>query len=321
MTGENSNITIAIPTYNSERFISETIDSVLNQTIQIKKILIVDDNSSDATIDICNRLKVKCSDDLIEVFENNTNCGYQKNWNRCFELCNTRYLVILHHDDLLYYDTVEKQLKAFEIDNDLAIVGGKEDFIDINGKLIRTNCISRNIKYKKGEIYEFVRDTNSYIPCSSVMFDMGKIRVVGPFEEYLATDELYWPRILCQYSILILGDNLIRRRAHSKQGTHTQHQKGTSLALNSCLKQLEIANYEIVGDRREKTLEILNAKVIIQSAAKGIEFLFNFNPIGFKYLSLAFAQKPNILQVLQMSLLFIKSAIKFVLVIFKKNNR
>ena len=91
---------IVIPTYKRVETLSDTIQSCLNQTGEIDYNVIVVDNNperNDATelyIASLNNPKIKC-------YKNAENIGMTGNWNRCIELCEGEYAVLLHDDDIL----------------------------------------------------------------------------------------------------------------------------------------------------------------------------------------------------------------------------
>lgn len=126
-------ITVAIPTYNSEKFIEEAIDSIVKQSHKFNEIIVADDNSIDKTLSILEDLR--SSDQRITIIGNEENLGYAKNWNKCFEYCKTKYLVILHHDDILKEYCIEKQINFLNVNPECAFVGAHKDLIDENGNI------------------------------------------------------------------------------------------------------------------------------------------------------------------------------------------
>jgi glycosyltransferase involved in cell wall biosynthesis len=90
--------TLVITTYNSESFVENAIQSALNQSRKPNEIIICDDNSSDKTIEICN----KYSDNLIIHINKNGPSGYTNAFNYALELGTGDYVTILHFDDVLH---------------------------------------------------------------------------------------------------------------------------------------------------------------------------------------------------------------------------
>lgn len=93
-------VSILIPTYNREAFIGECIESALNQTYKDFEIVIVDNASTDGTLSICESYAKR--DARINVFQNASNVGPVRNWERCIELANGIYGKLLFSDDLMF---------------------------------------------------------------------------------------------------------------------------------------------------------------------------------------------------------------------------
>ena len=99
-------VSILIPAYNSERWISEAIESALAQTWPKKEIIIVDDGSSDKTFSVAHRYSSK----ILKVVTQK-NCGASSARNMAFSLCQGDYIQWLDADDLLAPHKIETQLK------------------------------------------------------------------------------------------------------------------------------------------------------------------------------------------------------------------
>lgn len=104
----NDLVSIITPTYNSEKFIAETIQSVQNQTYQNWEILIVDDCSSDKTVEIIQQLM---EDDLrIHLIRLNKNSGASKARNEAIKLVKGHYMTFLDADDIWFPDFIENSI-------------------------------------------------------------------------------------------------------------------------------------------------------------------------------------------------------------------
>lgn len=103
-------ITVVIPVYNGERYISDTIESLKNQTYKNFEVIIIDDCSQDNSVQI---IKNKISDDkrfkLIEKHENAGNAV--KNIEYAMQFCKGEWFFYMSHDDLIDPDFFEKSLK------------------------------------------------------------------------------------------------------------------------------------------------------------------------------------------------------------------
>lgn|GEM_PF-3454358 len=255
-------ITIAVPSFNSETYIEEAILSIINQSYPVDNIIVIDDCSNDETVPKVKNMQKSHPDSNLELIRNVNNLGYQRNWNKCLDSARTEFVLLLHADDILISNAVEKHIQFFQEHPSVSLVGGHEDIVDENGVLKKENKSLRSRVYNVGEIYEFILDTLSYIACSTVMFNMKKIKHVGYFEEnIMATDELYWPSVLTKYPIAIIGDSLVKRRIHSNQAEYSDFKNKYIEVINSFNKQIEIIpSYEDRIIIRAKIIKILKKK-------------------------------------------------------------
>jgi len=238
-------VTVAIPVYNGEIFIKDAIISIINQNVKVNEIIIFDNKSTDSTIKEIENIKNEFQNINIRLFINDMNLGYQRNWNKCLENASSDFVLLLHADDMLKSDTIEKQLNFLNKHDDFALVGGQEDYVNEKGEISFAKDFSIDKLFEKGEVCEFVKETNSYIPCSSVMFDMVKIRKVGFFDtDVLATDELYWPKVLSQFPIAVLGESLINRRIHPGQTEYNDFKKQKEKIIDWAKHFRKVVDYE-----------------------------------------------------------------------------
>lgn len=100
-------VSILIPAYHSQRWIAETLRSALNQTWPRKEIVVVDDGSADATLEIARRF---ASPEVRVVTQPQSGAAAARN--RAFELCQGDYIQWLDADDLLAPDKIERQMDS-----------------------------------------------------------------------------------------------------------------------------------------------------------------------------------------------------------------
>lgn len=122
-------VTIVTAVYNGEKYIEETIQSVLNQTYANIEYIIIDGNSSDGTVEIIRKYEDKISYWISEKDE-----GMYDAINKGFKKATGDIFAYLNADDL-YYDefVVERVVKEFLTDNP-SLVFGNVEFIDLNSK-------------------------------------------------------------------------------------------------------------------------------------------------------------------------------------------
>lgn len=130
-------VSILMPTYNHERYISQAIESVLAQkTSYPYELLIHDDCSTDSTLAIAQNYATK-HPDKIKIFTEEENQGLLKSYKRLIEQSNGKYLAILESDDYwLDENKLQIQIDFLESNSDYGIVAGDIISIDENGNII-----------------------------------------------------------------------------------------------------------------------------------------------------------------------------------------
>ena len=137
-------ISVALCTYNGERFVGQQIESILVQTIQDFEIIVSDDNSKDNTIEILKSYSVK--DKRIKIITNEQNVGFKKNFERAISKCKGEYIALCDQDDIWLPNHLEVLL---HIIGDKPMACGDALFIDEKDQ-------SLNIKLSQREHLEYL---------------------------------------------------------------------------------------------------------------------------------------------------------------------
>jgi len=138
---EKKEVSICIPTYNSEKYILTTVKSILDQSYKNFILYIIDDNSQDGTIKILKKLK----DKRIKIYLQKQNKGIFENLNECLKKAKSPYLKIVCADDILEPDSITKQVNILERHSNVVLVYNASKIIDKNGRVIaRRNCFNRD---------------------------------------------------------------------------------------------------------------------------------------------------------------------------------
>lgn len=140
-------VSIITATYNSERYIEQTIISVLKQTYTKWELIIVDDASTDNTLSVINTLSLKY--DNIRVFQNKTNQGAALTRNRGTEKAKGNFIAFLDGDDLWKPTKLEKQL-SFMIRHNIDVCFSSYDLMDEEGHFLnKTVKALHKLSYQK----------------------------------------------------------------------------------------------------------------------------------------------------------------------------
>ncbi|WP_022760426.1 glycosyltransferase [Butyrivibrio sp. AD3002] len=207
-----SKVSICIPVFNGEDTIRDTIQSALNQTYQDIEIVVIDNHSTDKTVDIVKGI----NDDRIVLYENETNLGMAGNWNECLKKAKGEYIHFLCADDKLRRSCVEKKMKAVESKKDIVLVTSSTDIINENDELVmRRNRFWRNVvldgrRYAKKSLHR----GNIFGEPSNIMFKRSLLEKAGEFSTnlYYVTDWEFWVRLAVFGKVAYIYEPLTKYR-------------------------------------------------------------------------------------------------------------
>ena len=187
----NDTITIIIPTYNKADFISQTIESALNQTYSDYKILVVDDCSSDGT----DLIVKKYISDKLRYIRHEKNLGPSVTYNDGILMSDSKYVTILDNDDILLPNHLELIMQEFKKDEHLDVVFSRLAVIDENN-----NCLNKiqeppfADKYKLLNILFYIENR---IPSPGISFRKSLFNKIAMFNPNLILMHDYDLNIRC----------------------------------------------------------------------------------------------------------------------------
>jgi glycosyltransferase involved in cell wall biosynthesis len=215
---ENPLVTIICLSYNHEKFVLETLNSVVNQNYSPIELIIVDDCSSDATKSIIEEWLI--SHPNIDFIVNEVNLGNTKSFNNALKMAKGDYIIDLAADDLLMPNGILMQMEAFQNSayKNLGIVYGNAEIINENGSFnsfyfpvdANGNVIT---KRKTGDIYASVLSTGDSICSVSTLIKKDVFDFLGGYDETLAYEDLdSWIRASRVYEFDFIDAILIKKR-------------------------------------------------------------------------------------------------------------
>lgn len=175
-------VSVNICCYNSEKFIKETIQSVLDQTLKDFEVIIIDDGSKDRTGEIIGGF----NDERIK-YCYQENKGLSASRNKAIALSSGEYIALLDHDDLWEKEKLEMQIRLFESNPRLGLVFSDAYQIDECNKVLG-NSFSI-IKPFRGDVFKnLIR--NNFIPCLTIVMRRQFLDKAGYFREnyYIAEE-------------------------------------------------------------------------------------------------------------------------------------
>ena len=129
-------VSIGLPVYNGEKYLSEAIDSILSQTFDDFELIISDNASTDRTEEVCRSYQAK--DKTIRYYRNEKNIGVAANYKRVFELSNSEYFKWIAHDDLCAPTYLERCVAVLDKEPNIILCFPSITYIDEHGEILRS---------------------------------------------------------------------------------------------------------------------------------------------------------------------------------------
>ena len=208
----NLKISVLMPVFNSENFISKSIESVIKQSFSNYEIIIVDDGSNDSTQEI---IKNYCrKNNKIRLFTK-SNSGITESLNYGLKFCKGKWIARLDADDLCHFDRLKKQLLIAESSNKIGLVGSDAIFINkFDKKLYYYSYPSNHIKLKNNLL-----GCKNFFPHSSAFFNRELVESLGGYRNRAGISEDWdlWLRIALKKEINNINEPLVKIRLHHDQ--------------------------------------------------------------------------------------------------------
>jgi glycosyltransferase involved in cell wall biosynthesis len=127
-------ISVIMPLYNAEQFVKKSIESILTQSYEDFELLLIDDCSTDNTLEVASSIK----NSKIKIVNNERNMGIAFSRNKGLDLAEGQYIALMDDDDLTVPNRFEIQVNYLGMHNEIDIVGGRHCVIDERDQVIWT---------------------------------------------------------------------------------------------------------------------------------------------------------------------------------------
>ena len=193
----NDLVSIIMPSYNTAKFISETIDSVLAQTYTNWELIIVDDCSKDDT----DAAVAKYQDQRIRYLKNEKNSGAAVSRNRALREAKGRWIAFLDSDDLWMPDKLEKQIRFMEEKN---YAYSYTNYVEIgeDSKPLGVRVTGPK-RITKAGMYAYC-----WPGCLTVMYDASVVGLVQIADIKKNNDYAMWLKVICKAECHLLDEVL-----------------------------------------------------------------------------------------------------------------
>lgn len=207
----NDLVSIIMPSYNTDTYIRQSIESVINQTYENWELIIVDDCSTDNT----DKVVKSIMDDRIVYLKNKVNSGAAISRNRALREAKGRWIAFLDSDDLWMSDKLEKQI-AFMENNNFHFSYTNYDEMDECGNLTGIKVTGPR-KITKTGMYNYC-----WPGCLTVMYDSNRIGLIQINDIKKNNDYAMWLKVCKIEKCYLLNECLSRYRKGRNQSISNQ---------------------------------------------------------------------------------------------------
>lgn len=257
------NVSVITPSHNAARFISETIQSVLNQEYTDWEMIVVDDCSTDNSVSIIHSFVEQ--DRRIKLIQLSENSGAAVARNAAIKASQGRYIAFLDSDDVWLPDKLEKQI-AFMQENDVAFSYAAYEKIDVHGHVFETVDVPKSVVYsgllKKNcigcltAIYDTEKLGKIYMPLIRKRQDLGLwLRILKKTPSAHAT-----PGVLSQYRVR--NDSISANKRVAAQYTWKLYREVEGLSF--FVASYYFAHYAVNGILHSKLTKLMRFKRIFK---------------------------------------------------------
>ena len=227
----NELVSIIMPSYNTGKFIQETINSVKNQTYNNWELIIVDDGSTDNTDEVVRAIK----DDRIKYIKNKVNKGAAISRNIALREAKGKWIAFLDSDDLWKEDKLEKQIKFME-DNNYYFSYTNYIEIDENSKF-NGKKITGPKKITRIGMFNYC-----WPGCLTVMYDSKRIGLIQIEDIKKNNDYAMWLKVCKKVDCYLLNEDL------------AMYRKRTGSISNHSYKTLIKWHYKLYKDAEKQNI-------------------------------------------------------------------
>lgn len=237
-----------MPVYNGELYIEEAINSLQNQTFSDFDLIILNDNSSDSTVSIIE--KIKANDDRIILINKTKNEGPANLRNEGIDIAQTEYIALLDADDIALPTRFEKQINVLDNNPKIGLCGTWFTiFGDKKEKILKHSEKHENLKV------QFLHSCG--LGNSTVMFRKTMIGNLRFEHQYVpAEDYGLWSEFIAKSEFYNIPESLVRYRWHS--GNISQTKEENLRIAEVAIKKRQLEQLEI-SSQDENSIYYVNA--------------------------------------------------------------
>jgi glycosyltransferase involved in cell wall biosynthesis len=249
-------ITVTIPVYNRAHLVGRTIESVLSQDFDDWDLLVVDDGSTDNTVEVVQEYCQR--DGRVHLEVNPMNLGLTRNWNRCLEMARGPLVQILQSDDLIDHNYLQMVSDMFETHPSLGFVAASCRYIDANDQVINPGTPLPAKYYQAGDeaVTGFLTQLLPHV--SSIVMKRECYEAVGKFDPAIwhGPDVEMDARLAAHYDFFHFGSVHSSFRRHGTNIAHLEFLREDFLDVDMYKKRKAWGYLSLAGQRQLDIIDL-----------------------------------------------------------------
>ena len=238
-------VTVLIPVYNGHRYVAQAIESILDQTFTDFELLLIDDGSTDRSVDVLRSY----SDPRVRLVLNERNLGIPGTLNKSLGLARGKYFAVLDNDDYARPERLERQVDFLERHPDFAAVGTWGVTTDEAGN---TTGVIKRLLVASEEVQSHLLFRCCLLH-PSVMAKTAVLREYGYSEEFVTCADFdLWTRVARTHRLASLPEILLHHREHAQRATNQNSDRSRQEKKSIIASQLASLGLEFSPEDLER---------------------------------------------------------------------
>lgn len=240
-------VSILIPSYNHQKYVVETLDSVMAQTYANIEVVIVDDGSKDQSAAVIQQYIQNKTRDIPMRFLQQENQGLSKTLNRLMTLAQGEYVIFFASDDTFLPHGIETLVQQAESKKSAVVVGDAyiidgnscRSFITAQGLLVDEAYSGRKFLHftewrlawkfdhrGASDLGTYTSFLSSNYVSNGILIRNSVLKEIGPYDESFALQDLeYWTRLTKKYPMDVIPDAVVNYRLHGDNSIYRISQR------------------------------------------------------------------------------------------------
>jgi len=210
-------VSVIVASYNHASYIEECIESVLAQTYPRFELLVVDDGSTDDSVERIRHLQAEHGFD----FQVQQNQGLTRTLNTAIARAKGEFIVPFGSDDVMLPERLAKQVAYLADKPEVGICAGNIELIDSEGKLFPEVRQRRDTPFRRMDFDDVFMERKPYAPATTLMIRKEVLNKVGGFDPEIRLEDLAIELKITHagYYIDCMGEVLARHRKHKSNSS------------------------------------------------------------------------------------------------------